>query len=130
MPGERNLSALLQQLTPVLGPETFVFCSVETEHEHSSLTPLATVREEEGLTLVVPQAQADVVGLTYQATFRCISLKVHSSLEAVGLTAVVATRLAEEGISANMLAGYYHDHILVPADAADRALAALHQLSR
>ena len=53
------------------------------------------------------------------------SLMIHSSLDAVGLTAAVASRLADHGISANVVAGYYHDHIFVPVEAAEQALGAL-----
>ena len=62
--------------------------------------------------------------------FRCITLDVHSSLEAVGLTAACAQALAAGGISANVVAGYSHDHILVPAPRAQDALAALDALGR
>jgi hypothetical protein len=60
--------------------------------------------------------------------FRCITLSVHSSLDAVGLTAVVATQLAAHNISANVIAAFYHDHVFVPAPHADAALAALQAL--
>ena len=60
----------------------------------------------------------------------CITLRIHSSLAAVGLTAAVSGALAAEGISANMIAGFHHDHILLPAADADRALDILKGLSR
>jgi len=60
---------------------------------------------------------------------RQITLTVHSSLEAVGLTAAFATELTRHGISANVVAGYYHDHIFVGAGDAERAVAALQGLS-
>ena len=69
------------------------------------------------------------MGLEPSAVFRCIRLNVHSSLQAVGLTAAISTRLARHGISANLLAGAYHDHLLVPAGDAERALCLLEELS-
>jgi hypothetical protein len=84
--------------------------------------------EAEGLTLVVSKEAADGEGLAYQGTFRCIRLEVHSSLHAVGLTAVVAKALAKHDISANMIAGYYHDHIFIPSDKADLALRVLESI--
>ena len=132
MTGERDLNKLLKTLSPVLRQENYVF-SVLPDGRYGDLLharPLASITEDEGLTLVLTQENADREGLTYTGTFRCISLKVHSSLEAVGLTAAVSALLAERGISANMLAGYYHDHILVPTAMAQEALAALKDLSR
>ncbi len=91
---------------------------------------MASFREAEGLTLLVTKEDADKAGFNYESVFRGITLTVHSSLEAVGLTAAVSGKLAEEGISANMIAAYYHDHIFVPAEEADAALSALEELSR
>ena len=62
-------------------------------------------------------------------TFRCITLRVHSSLLAVGLTAAVSAALARHAVSANMVAGYFHDHVLVPSDRAEEALKHLENLS-
>jgi hypothetical protein len=50
---------------------------------------------------------------------------VHSSLEAVGLTAAVAGALTAAGISANVVAAFHHDHVFVPADRAEAAMAQL-----
>jgi uncharacterized protein len=58
-----------------------------------------------------------------------LTLTVHSALEAVGLTAAVAAALAAEGIPANVLAGYAHDHLLVPVERADEAIVAIRALS-
>ena len=130
MAGETNLEVLLEELSPSLGQETFVVCTLpEAKYGVlASARPLASIREEEGLTLVLSQSEADAHGLTYEGTHRCITLRVHSSLEAVGLTAAVSRALADAGISANMLAGYYHDHVLVPAEKADVAMVRLSAL--
>ena len=130
MGGERDLAALLEGLRPELHPDTFVFCSLQlSQAPPSALQPFATIREREGLTLVLTQGEAEAHTLSYEGRFRRITLRVHSSLEAVGLTAAVSTALASCGISANMLAGAFHDHILVPLEDAERAMACLRALS-
>lgn len=131
MSGENDLDTILASLNPRLSTEEFVFCTFPEARygHHAILDPVVCVAEEEGLTLVLPREQADLSGLPYETVFRRITLQVHSSLEAVGLTAAVATRLAEQGVSANVVAGYYHDHIFVPAELSQEALGALSQLS-
>jgi hypothetical protein len=127
---DAGLQDMLSTLAPRLRPGEFVFCTVPImeQADYVELLPLASFREDEGLTLVVGLASADKAGLDYTSVFRCITLGVHSSLDAVGLTAAVAGRLAEHGISANVIAAYHHDHIFVPADRADDALVVLQTL--
>ena len=88
------------------------------------------VTEPEGRTLVLPRQRADELGLPYEFVAAWITLHVHSALDAVGLTAAFATALTAEGISANVVAGYFHDHLFVPEDRADDAMRALRRLSR
>ena len=129
MAGETNLKTLLASMAPQLDDTEWVFAEVG-EEDAVPLTPLAiaTFCEAEGLTLVLPQSVVD--GLeNVSAPMSRITLEVHSSLEAVGLTAAVAGALAKEGISANVIAAYYHDHIFVPKASADRALAVLQALT-
>jgi hypothetical protein len=108
-----------------------VFCTVANAAygDLATTEPFASVQEEEGLTIILVQAQADGADLPYNGTFRCITLTVHSSLEAVGLTAVISTKLAQHQISANVIAGFHHDHIFVPADQVESALQALASLT-
>ena len=127
--GETNLKVLLTSMSPTLVDTDWVF-AVVGEEDAVRLTPhaIASFREAEGLTLVLPQAVADDLKRV-SAPMKRITLEVHSSLEAVGLTAAVASALAEEGISANVVAAYYHDHIFVPKASADRAVAVLQALT-
>ena len=131
MVGETNLAKILARLRPEMRPEVYVFCTVDRPRfaalNHIGL--LACVFEEEGVTLVIPETVARAEGLLSVGPFRCITLQVHSSLEGVGLTATVATLLAKHEIAANLIAGYHHDHILVPAEHADRAFALLQTLT-
>lgn len=130
MPGQRDLQALLASADPELRPGTFVFVVVHDEALLETLAPDAMIREAEGLTVVVRRERADALGLPYEYLAAWITLRVHSALDAVGLTAAVSAALARAGLSCNVIAGYYHDHLLVPADRAADALRALSDLSR
>ena len=123
MLGETGLRTLLASMEPVLQPGVYVFTTVDAVPP--TCDPIATVREAEGTTLVLAQPDADVHDLAYEFEAAMITLMVDSALEAVGLTAAVARQLADEGISCNVVAGYYHDHLFVPADRAEDAMAAL-----
>lgn len=125
---ERDLAVLLASLDPVLHGGTFVFCSVPSETV--DVAAVATVREDEGMTVVLTRDEAARRG--WPSTFACswITLRVTSALDAVGLTAVVATALATEGIPANVVAGFHHDHVFVPADRGVDALLVLAALSK
>ncbi|MCV9961101.1 ACT domain-containing protein [Pararhizobium sp. BT-229] len=126
MTGIVDLDVLLREMRPDLRPDEYVYCSVPTgDVAWLSLSPLGFFREDEGLTLILERETADKARLTYGPVMRCITLTVHSALEAVGLTAAVAVALTRRGISANVVAAYHHDHIFVPAKDAERALAAL-----
>ncbi|MBT5718569.1 MAG: ACT domain-containing protein [Gammaproteobacteria bacterium] len=130
MAGEEDLDNLLALLNPSLLAGDFVFCTVENAQygDFADLQPIASYQEEEGLSLLLARGAAESAGLAYESVFSCISLMVHSSLDAVGLTAAVSGRLAAHGISANMIAAYYHDHIYVPQNKAQLALQVLAEL--
>ena len=132
MSGEENLDKLLASMSPLLIDGEFVFTTFAAARygDRAELEPIAAVSEGEGLTLVVPRSKADEHGLGYESVFRGITLKVHSSLEAVGLTAAFSGKLAAYGISANVIAGYFHDHIFVPRDDAGKAMSALAEMAR
>jgi hypothetical protein len=129
---EKNLQKLLQSISPALRDGEYVFCTVVDAQygDYAEAEPIASCNETEGLTLVLLKEAADRSGLSYQGIFRCITLGVHSSLQAVGLTAVVAAALAENGISANIIAGYFHDHIFVASENAADALGILLKLAK
>lgn len=79
--------------------------------------------------MVLERSIADSKGVAYEYVARWITLVVHSSLEAVGLTAAFGKALTEANISANVIAGYYHDHIFVEKKDADRAISVLSEMS-
>lgn len=121
---------MIANMTPVLQPGTFVFCSMIHNEDAEAVMPLAkaTFVEDEGLSLILPKADADRLGLTYEAPMKQITLMVFSSVEGVGLTAAVAKALANEQIPANVVAATQHDHVFVPSKMADAALEALRAL--
>ena len=132
MTGVEDLQQLLAGMEPELHDGEFVFCTVASGNiaDLARLDPLGMFREAEGLTLILRREAAEQEGLAGAAPMRMITLTVHSSLEAVGLTAAFSARLAREGIGANVVAAFHHDHIFVPAADADKALAALKDLQR
>jgi len=130
MAGETDLGRLLHTLKPRLLPQDYVFCCLKhpTLEQILGLKPLATFRENEGMTLVLEREQALQQQFEFDGILKCITLSVHSSLQAVGLTAAVASALAENHISANVIAAFYHDHVFVPSQHAQRALTVLENL--
>jgi hypothetical protein len=123
-----DLSVLLETLEPVLNPGVFVFASVKDGHAIDPAVIVASIREPEGLSVVTSETDAAIGG--FNALFKCawITLTVNSALDAVGLTAAFAGALGHSGISCNVVAGAYHDHIFVPLESAQKAMQVLHQL--
>lgn len=124
--GERDLTVLLRTMRPVLHEVPYGYAVWTGALPFAAF---ATVAEDEGLTVIAELSVLQAAGLA-SAPWARISLTVHSDLAAVGLTAAFATVLAEAGISANVVAGYHHDHLFVPWEARHRAMAALKSLSR
>jgi uncharacterized protein len=130
MSGEQDLGTLLAGLEPHLHPDLLVYASVDPGVPLPAVEAFAVIAEEEGTTLVLRAVDADAVELRPEFPCRRIELRVHSDLAAVGLTAAFATALADHGISANVIAGLNHDHLLVPEADADRAMTVLQDLQR
>jgi hypothetical protein len=120
----------LPNLDPELQDGIYVFTTVPSTTNTDGLDVIATMREQEGLTLVLPEHQAVQHG--FDLVFRCmwITLRVDSALEAVGLTAAFARALADESIACNVIAGTHHDHLFVPVDRSKDALQCLCDLQR
>ena len=132
MNGLTDLEQLLRSLAPRRLSGEWAFCSLTPDRLAETPTlvteALATFREEEGLSILLPVERATELGLSFEGNFTGITLDVHSSLHAVGLTAVVASRLSEAGISANVIAAAFHDHVFVPTAKAAEALHILNSL--
>lgn len=123
----RDTQAMLANMTPLLMPEEFVFCTTRDASVISRAIPVAlgSFKEEEGTTLILAGADAATLGFAAAMPMRRIVLKVFSALDGVGLTAAVSGALAAEGIPCNMVAAFHHDHVFVPAALAERAIAVL-----
>ena len=133
--GETDLTTLLAKLSPkfIGGFYCFITIDKQTHLDPSSLSSLydsalMTFKEDEGLCMLLPEDLAKSNSFSYNGVFRGITLDVHSSLDAVGLTAAVSTKLAENNISANIVAATFHDHIFVPKDDAETALLLLRDM--
>ncbi|MBP6433024.1 MAG: ACT domain-containing protein [Ferruginibacter sp.] len=128
MSGETNLQKLLQTMQPKHNTGEYVFCTIEFLHLIDNTKVVCFFKETEGYTIIIDKAIADEKQLSYTAVFSWITLTVHSSLEAVGLTAAISTALSSNGISCNVVAAYYHDHIFVPVKDAEKAMSVLEAL--
>jgi hypothetical protein len=123
-----DLATLLRSLAPELHDGVYVYASVTAERDLGALAPIVVVREREGVTIVVPEHEAERAGLAVLFRADWITLTVSSDLQAVGLTAAFATALGAAGIPCNVVAGAYHDHVFVPAGRGGDALVALRRL--
>ena len=130
MSGETDLAKLLKDMKPELNEGEYVFCIIDTFQQAVALNPVCIFQESEAVTIVLHKQQADDAALPYSMTCAWITLTVHSSLEAVGLTAAVSNALADVNISCNVAAAYYHDHIFVPVRDAQRAMDVLLVLTK
>lgn len=129
MPGEKNLDVLLRSMKPCLNDGVYVFCTIQDLDANIAADCLMMFREAEGMTVILEKDTAEKHGLHYAYACSWITLTVHSSLEAVGLTAAFSKALADERISCNVVAGYYHDHVFVHPGDAGRAMQILERLS-
>lgn len=129
MTAETNLQTILKSMKPLLHEGEYVFCKVENIEAIDPNDLIMIFRESEATTLIIRKETADKLNLKYDFIAAWISLMVHSSLEAVGLTASFSKALADEGISCNVVAGYYHDHLFIKHSDSQKAIAVLEKLS-
>ena len=113
-----DLSAMLAGMAPALDMRRWDFVLVDGAAPAGAF---ALIREDEGTTAIVRGEGG---------AFARITLMVHSALDGVGLTAAVATALAEAGIACNVVAGFHHDHLFLPWERREEALDLLQRLSQ
>lgn len=126
----RDLDVLLASLHPTLHPGRYAFATLPAGHTVDTARIVASIREAEGLSLVLAEADAQALGLPIAFIAAWITLKVHSDLAAVGLTAAFSQALAQAGIGCNVIAGTIHDHIFVPIEQAAGAMNVFQDLQR
>tara|TARA_Y100001972_G_scaffold129101_1_gene194179 strand:+ start:3555 stop:3977 length:423 start_codon:yes stop_codon:yes gene_type:complete len=127
--GIKELSVLIESMEPILHDGDYIFTMVENTDGIPRESTLFEFKEQEGITLVMTKEEAEKLSLPYSFITAWITLSVQSSLDAVGFTAAFSTALARNGISCNVVAGYFHDHIFVNKNDKDRALKILLKLS-
>lgn len=129
MSGETDLKKLLSLLSAELAEGTYVFSTVKNATYPINITPKMVFEEAEGTTLILLKDDAEKAGLVYDFPCRMITLNIHSSLEAVGFIAHIASELAAKGMGVNPVSGFYHDHLFVPANRANEAMSILKEIS-
>ena len=128
--GETNLDQLIANMEPVLNTGEYVFTTVQDTANIPRSKSICEMKEPEGITVILQKEDAVTLGLSFEYVASWITLKVHSSLEAIGLTAAFSSALSAQQISCNVVAGYFHDHIFINKKDAQKALTVLKELSK
>ncbi len=129
MSGEISLNKLLTTLSVQLVDGVYVFVTLADNSVPENITARMVFREAEGTTLIVLKSEAETFGLAYEFPCRMITLNVHSSLEAVGFIARIATELARHEMGVNPVSGFFHDHLFVPDGREQDALRILEEIA-
>lgn len=129
MSGEKDLQVLLKCMKPEHVSGDYVFCKVENVKDVNLNEIQMFFKEKEAITIILKKEIADVLQLEYSTIMSWITLTVHSSLEAVGLTAAFSRALSEHQISCNVVAAFYHDHIFVNKKDTQKAMEILNSFS-
>lgn len=129
MNGESNLQTLLKSMKPALQTGEYVFITIDDITTIDTRRAVSIFKEQEAYTVIVEKNMADEWEKPYQYVAAWITLTVHSSLEAVGFTAAFSKALADAGISCNVVAAYFHDHIFVDTKDAEKAMEVLQQMA-
>lgn len=130
MAGEKDLETLLKTMKPKHIPGDYVFCVINSIEGIDLNAIVMLFKEEEATTIILKKEWAESLNLEYTSVMAWITLTVHSSLEAVGLTAAFSNALSQEDISCNVVAAYYHDHIFVDQKDSSKAMEILNRFSK
>ena len=124
----RETNAMIAGMAPQLDDREYVFCTMPTPDATTLALALGWFREAEGVSLILERAAAAERGFEVSSPMRRIVLEAHTALDGVGLTAAVASALSANAIPCNMLAAFHHDHVFVPSERANAAMAILRTL--
>lgn len=130
MTGETNLDELIRSLSACLVEGLYVFVTVPPDQRPADLKPRMVFEEAEGTTLILLKSEAEAHALPYEFPCRMITLNIHSSLEAVGFMARIASELANHEMGVNPVSGFFHDHLFVPDGREHDAMNVLQQMSK
>ncbi|TVZ16141.1 ACT domain-containing protein [Maribacter sp. MAR_2009_72] len=130
MAGEKDLNSLLKGLHPKLNPGTYVFITTKAPLDVDRSHIIFEFKEYEGVTHIISKEKAEELELEYAFVSSWITLNVHSSLEAIGLTAAIAGALTKNNISCNVVAAFYHDHLFVPENKTRLAMDVLEKITK
>lgn len=130
MSGETNLEQLIRSLSVVLRDGLYVFVTVPSNQSRPDVEPVMTFQEIEGTTYIMLKSEAETLGLPFEFPCRMITLNIHSSLEAVGFMARIATELAKHDMGVNPVSGFYHDHLFVPDGREQDAMNVLQEMTK
>ncbi len=130
MSGETELSQLIRSMSATLVEGLYVFVTLPHGSRPDGIEPRMIFEEAEGTTLIVLKSQADALNLENEFPCRMITLNIHSSLEAVGFMARIATELAKHDMGVNPVSGFFHDHLFVPDGREQDALAVLKEMAK
>jgi hypothetical protein len=128
MSGLTDLQQTLQSLKVICDDVQYGFASIADESRIERDKILATFHENRQLAIIAPKDYLDSLGIENEGPYAKLTIDVHTSLELVGLTAVMATKLSEHGISANVVAAFYHDHVFVQYELRGKAVELLENL--
>ena len=129
MSGETNLDEILRTLSAQLVEGVYVFVTLPDGSVPENIAPRMVFQEAEGTTLVLRKTEAEAFGLAYEFPCRMITLDVHSSLEAVGFIARIASELARHDMGVNPVSGFFHDHLFVPDGREQDAMRILERIA-
>ncbi|EFL89725.1 ACT domain-containing protein [Ahrensia sp. R2A130] len=129
MAGETNLGELIRSLSAILVDGVFVFVTVQPGQAPKDIAPRMVFEEAEGTTLILLKSDAEAYSLPYEFPCRMITLNIHSSLEAVGFMALIASELAKHDMGVNPVSGFFHDHLFVPEGREDDAMIVLQNMA-
>ncbi|MEO9875639.1 MAG: ACT domain-containing protein [Anderseniella sp.] len=130
MSGETSLNELLKTLSAQLVEDVYVFVTLPDDSVPENIAARMVFRETEGTTLILQESEAEAFGLDYEFPCRMITLNVHSSLEAVGFIARIASELTKQDMGVNPVSGFFHDHLFVPDGREHDAMRILEKIAR